>query len=85
MDASLLEALTPTIVCEGTFSYHPLLADFLQRSPDHHVASLPGTADDGSHLPLALVLLYASPSYRQQALQVRFSSGIKPPCGLQWG
>ena len=65
----------------GTVAYHPLLKSFLHLSPDFRPLPVPGSASPATNLTLALITMYASPAYRQQALQVQTSTWAKClPC-----
>lgn len=55
---------------EGMIVQHPLLKHFMQLSPEHVTLQIPSSATPSASLTLALVVLYASPFYRQQAIQV---------------
>ena len=57
----------------GTACYHKLLKQFLITSPDYRAIQLPGKATESTSLALALVVLYATPAYHQQAAQVTTS------------
>jgi len=54
----------------GFVVQHPLLKQFLQLSREHVTQQVPGSTTPAASLSLALVVIYTSPAFRQQAIQV---------------